>query len=373
MLDLYQQQQGKMMADTVAVDRDALQAFTTKVSREVLGGLNCALTFVGDQLGLFKAMAELGPTNSEALSEHLGLSERWVREWLYQQACTHHIEYDESTSTFSLSPEASIVLATPEHPAYLGGMLHSVTAMYETLGDLPESFRTGLGQSYDDKGESCACGIERMSKKFQSDHLVPDLLPRLDGIVGKLEAGAQVADVGCGAATSTVAMGRAFPDSAFSAYDISVNALARAKGNIDASGLSNIRLCNSDHDPLPEDGSLDLVTTFDVIHDSTHPRELIRAIRRSLRDDGTWLCADIRGGSSFEENLRENPFAGMAYSFSVLVCMSSGLSVPDGAGLGTLGFHEQKAREMSEAEGFSRFRLVEYEGDQFNAFYEIRP
>ncbi len=361
------------MAEAVAVDPDALQAYTTKVSREVLGGLNCALTFVGDQLGLFKAMAEIGPTTSQALADHAGLAERWVREWLYQQACTHHIEYDEAAGTFALSPEASIVLATPEPPAYLGGMLHSVVAMYETVGDLPESFRTGLGQSYDDKGEACACGIERMSKKFQSSYLVPKLLPLLDGVVEKLEAGAQVADVGCGAATSTVAMGAAFPKSSFGAYDISKNALARAKGNIDASGLGNVALRNPEHDPLPEDGSLDFITTFDVVHDSTHPKELIRAIRRSLKDDGTWLCADIKGGSSFEENLKDNPFAGMAYSFSVLVCMSAGLSLPDGAGLGTLGFHEQKAREMSAAEGFSRFRLVEYEGDQFNSFYEIRP
>lgn len=361
------------MSEAATVDRDALQAYSTKVSREVLGGLNCALTFVGDQLGLFKAMAELGPTNSTGLAAHTGLAERWVREWLYQQACTHHINYDDDAATFALSPEASIVLASPEHPAYLGGMLASVVAMYETIGDLPESFRTGLGQSYDDKGEACACGIERMSKKFQSSFLVPKLLPRLDGMVDRLSAGARVADVGCGAATSTVAMGEAFPESTFNAYDISVNALARARGNIDASGLSNVHLCNSSTDPLPEDGSLDFVTTFDVIHDSTHPAELITAIRRSLKDDGIWLCADIKGGSSFEENLKDNPFAGMAYSFSVLVCMSSGLSTPDGAGLGTLGFHEKKAREMSAEAGFSRFRVVEYEGDQFNAFYEIRP
>jgi hypothetical protein len=110
-----------------------------------------------------------------------------------------------------------------------------------------------------------------------------------------------------------------------------------------------------------------------VVHDSTHPAELISAIRKSLTPDGTWLCADVKGMPSFAENMKSNPIAPLAYCFSVMVCMSAALSVPGGAGLGTLGFHEQKAREMTAAAGFSRFTSIDYEGDIFNAFYEIRP
>ena len=131
-------------------------------------------------------------------------------------------------------------------------------------------------------------------------------------------------------------------------------------------------MLNPVYDPLPEDGSLDFITTFDVIHDSTHPAQLIGAIKNSLKSTGTWLCADVKGFPSFAENRRDNPMATLAYSFSVLVCMSAGLSTPDGAGLGTLGFHEAKAREMSAAAGFSRFDVTPFEGDVFNAFYEIR-
>ena len=98
-----------------------------------------------------------------------------------------------------------------------------------------------------------------------------------------------------------------------------------------------------------------------------------RAIHASLRPDGYWLCLDIAGRSSFEENLRDNPMATLAYSFSVLVCMSAGLSVPGGAGLGTLGFHEDKAREMTGVAGFTRFRRIRMDNDQLNAYYEIRP
>ena len=212
-----------------------------------------------------------------------------------------------------------------------------------------------------------------MSRKFQTDHLVPDLLPGLDGMVERLKQGARVADVGCGAATSTIAMAKAFPASEFVGYDISMHALSRARHNIQSAGVSNVRLHNPIDHPLPEDRSLDFVTTFDVIHDSTHPDLLINAIRRSLKDDGIWLCADIKGKPTFAENLKENPIAPLAYSFSVLVCMSASLSVEDGAGLGTLGFHEQKAREMTSAAGFTRFREIPFEGDALNAFYEIRP
>ena len=181
-----------------------------------------------------------------------------------------------------------------------------------------------------------------------------------------------MADVGCGAANSTIAMAKAFPNSQFVGYDISMHALNRARQNIASAGIKNVKLHNPVDNPLPEDGSVDFITTFDVIHDSTHPAQLIDAIHASLKPDGTWLCADIQGKPTFAENMKDNPIATPAYSFSVMVCMSAGLSVPDGAGLGTLGFHEAKAREMTAAAGFSQFRMIPFEGDVFKAFYEIR-
>lgn len=358
---------------TARPDRESLLAFARQVSTSVTGAMNCALTLVGEQLGLYKALAELGPADSHALAGKSNLSERWVREWLYQQACIGQIAYDEANDRFYLTGEAEAVLANPEHAAYMGGMFHSVVALYETVGDLPDCFRTGLGQSFDEKGEACACGIERMSRKFQSRSLVPRLLPKLDDVVEKLQAGALVADVGCGAANSTIAMAKAFPNSHFIGYDISMHALNRARNNINSAGLHNIRLHNAIDNPLPEDASFDFITTFDVVHDSTHPAQLIGAIRESLKNDGTWLCADIQGRPTFAENLKDNPMATLAYSFSVMVCMSAGLSVEGGAGLGTLGFYEDKARQMSGDAGFTRFRAVPFEEDVFNAFYEIRP
>jgi len=357
---------------TAALNPEKLDRYAKMVAGTAQQSLNCALSFVGERLGLYSNLSRIAPASSAELAQETGLDERWVREWLYQQACTGQIDYDESSDRFHLSPEAVAVLVDDKHPAYLAGMFQAVVALYEGLDELPESFKSGIGQSYEAKGEACACGIERMSRQFQTHQLVPRLLPKLDGVVEKLEAGISVADVGCGSATSTVAMAKAFPKSRFAGYDNSRAAIKRASQAVKRAGLDNVRILDPTHEPLPEDGSLDFITTFDVIHDSTHPDELIAAIRASLKPDGTWLCADVKGLPTFGENLKENPIAPLAYCFSVTVCMSAALSVPGGAGLGTLGFHEQKAREMTAAAGFGRFRRIDYEGDIFNAFYEIR-
>ena len=123
---------------------------------------------------------------------------------------------------------------------------------------------------------------------------------------------------------------------------------------------------------MPEDGSIDLVTAFDCVHDMTHPQEVMEAIRRSLKPDGVWLLVDIKALDTFEETMRRNPMASLMYGISVMSCMSSAMSVAGGAGLGTLGLPESLARRMSHEAGFSRFRRLDIE-HSLNAFYEIRP
>ena len=125
-------------------------------------------------------------------------------------------------------------------------------------------------------------------------------------------------------------------------------------------------------EPLPSDGSVDLVTTVDCIHDMAHPQEMMAAIRSAIAEDGTWLLVDIKARDSFAENVVKNPMAPLMYGISVLTCMSSALSEPDGAGLGTLGLPERTAREMASAAGFTRFRKLAVD-HPVNAFYEIRP
>ncbi len=355
------------------VDPERLQAFVGQLGDSVSQGMNCALSYVGDQLGLYRALSETGPVTSQGLADHTGLHERWLREWLRHQACLGQLEYRDADDVFYLSPEAKAALLDEASPAYFAGAFEAVVALMETVKGLPDCFRTGIGQTYDDKGAGCACGVERLSQQMQKYELVPRILPLLDGVVEKLEAGAAVADVGCGGALSTVAMAKAFPNSRFVAYDISHHALDRARRNVAEAGLANVEVQNPLETPMPSEPTFDFATTFDVVHDTPYPAELIRDIRRSLQSDGTWLCEDIRSFPNFPQNLRDNPIAGLLYGFSVNVCMSSAMSKPDGAGLGTLGFNEVVAEEMSTQQGFTRFRRLPYDENPLNNYYEIRP
>jgi cyclopropane fatty-acyl-phospholipid synthase-like methyltransferase len=191
-------------------------------------------------------------------------------------------------------------------------------------------------------------------------------------VVAKLEAGADVVDIGCGAGSAVLQMAAAFPASRFRGYDISRYALDRAESKRVAAGVANVEFLDPRDSPLPEDGSVDFITTFDCIHDMTQPQEMMHAIRNALRPDGTWLLVDIKALDSFEENARKNPMASLMYGISVLTCMSSALSEHGGAGLGTLGLSESRAREMAGVAGFTQFARVAID-HSVNAFYEVRP
>jgi SAM-dependent methyltransferase len=334
------------------------------------GALTCALGLMGDRLGLYQALAQVGPSTGEELAKKTGLHERWVREWLQQQAAAGVIDYEGGR--FLLSPESEQILAHEESPFFGAGVFGSVVGLLGTLDDLGESFRTGIGAPYDSFGKEVAVGIERTLAPFFRARLVPEVIPMMDGVAQKLESGARVADVGCGAGVALVEMAKAFPKSEFHGYDNSRVALARAASHKNDAGISNVTFHETTHQRLPEDESLDFITTFDCIHDMTHPTGAIRAIRRSLKPDGTWFVADIHGHESFDENLASQPLSGLLYGFSVLCCMRAALSTPDGEGLGTLGFTETVAQRMSQEAGFTRFRKHDL-GNPLNDYYEIRP
>lgn len=355
-----------------SIDRDKLTHYIKLVGGTVAAGFNCAISSAGDKLGLYKALVEAGSVTSDGFADATGLSERWLREWLRHQTAVGHLDYDVATDQFSMCPEAAMVLANPHSPAFLGGGFDAVLAAAPAVPKVVEAFRTGLGMSYDDHGAACACGIERLGAYSKKQALVNDVLPLIDGLSARLRKGAVVADVGCGGALSTLAMARAFPASQFVGYEISDHALTRARANLAEAKLPNVRLAHAGEEPLPSAGTYDFVTTFDVIHDTPFPAELIAAIKGSLKPDGLWLCEDIRSYTTFAENLAKQPLAGLLYGFSIMVCMSSGLSAPGGAGLGTLGFSESVARSMSATAGFTRFDRLDYD-NPFNMYYVIQP
>jgi 2-polyprenyl-3-methyl-5-hydroxy-6-metoxy-1,4-benzoquinol methylase len=363
------------------IDPDRLKATSLHIFSKLEGAVTATMMHLGDRLGLYRALAD-GPASgysSEELAAVTGLNERWVREWLHNQGAARIVEVHLDAPTevpgierFSLSPEAIAVLADDDHPAFGMGMFHRLPAMVGSADMVATSFRTGIGFDYDAHGCEGAVGIERAFAPWAKQFLVPVVVPKLHGVEARLRKGAHVADVGCGAGISVLAMAAAFPESRFTGYDISQHALARAEQNRVDAGVENARFADPRVDPLPSDGSLDLVTTFDCIHDMTHPFEMMQTIRQAVADDGVWLLVDIKGRDTFAENVAKNPMASLMYGISVLSCMSSSLSEPGGAGLGTLGLPEKVAARMASDAGFARFRKLDVE-HSVNAFYEVRP
>jgi SAM-dependent methyltransferase len=352
------------------VDTEKVRERAQLIAGFLTGAVSAAMVHLGDALGLYRAMRDAGPLSSAQLAKATGLHERWLREWLRQQAAAGVLEY-RGEGRFELSPETAMVVADEANLFSGIGSFDGFPQRMASLVNLRESFRTGIGLSFDDRGPDGARAIERMLAPTHRLLLVQAFLPALDGVVAKLQAGAEAADVGCGSGVAVIEMAKAFPNSRFHGYDTSVHALARAVANAAAAGVTNATFHNAASDPLPPAPTFDFVVTFDCLHDMTHPELAVAAIRRALRADGSWFIADVKGAETFEENLL-NPAAARMYGVSVLGCMSASMSEPGAAGLGTFGLPEAAMRELVTAGGFSRFRRIPLE-HPFNAYYEARP
>ena len=193
------------------LDPEKLKQYSFLLFSKLEGALTAGMVHLGDRLGLFAAMSGAGaPMTSSELAERSGLHERWVREWAYNQAAAKLVDVDDQ-QRFSLTPEARAVLATPDHPAFGMGMFHRLPEMMESLERVRESFVSGIGHDYDSHGPDGAVGIERSFEPWNNAFLLPTVLPALDGVVDRLESGATVIDVGCGAGSAVLLMASAFP------------------------------------------------------------------------------------------------------------------------------------------------------------------
>lgn len=347
-----------------------LRDYARRVFDHMSGFVVSGMIYLGHHLGLYRALDGAGPLTSAELAERTHLHERWVREWLQGQAAAGLLDYADGR--FALSEIGALVLANENSPAYAGGAFAHLPSQLTVLAPLRQAFASGVGLPYDAFGCEGALGIEGMAAPWFRTMLVPIVLPQLAGVVDTLTAGGVAADIGCGTGVALLELARAFPASRFHGYDISQHALAHAERYKAESGLTNVEFHDPRRQPLPADGSLDFVTAFDCLHDMAHPDRALHAVRQALRPDGALLIADINGRPTFEDNLRDNPMAAMMYGFSILSCLSSSLSEPGGLGLGTLGFTEQVARDMTAAAGFTRFRRHDF-GNPVNAYYEVRP
>jgi 2-polyprenyl-3-methyl-5-hydroxy-6-metoxy-1,4-benzoquinol methylase len=333
------------------------------------GEMVSLLIHLGDRLGLYRAMVDAGPLSSEELAQRTGLQERWVREWLRGQGAAGLLVWHDD-ERFELTAAGAAVLADEEGSLAFAAGAFAPAGAPDFVEDLAAAFSTGIGLSYDQLGPAGAHRTERMLGPWTRLALVPQILPELDDVVIKLEEGADVADVGCGAGLALLALAERFPRSRFHGYDISRHAIDRATRLVADAGVTNIELHLAGVDALPAQPTFAFVLSLDCLHDMTRPTDAIEAIGRAILPDGTWLVKDIRCAEHAKDNLA-NPMAAMMYGFSIATCMSSALSEPGGAGLGTLGLPPELLRRLVADAGFTRFRVIDVD-EPANLYYEVR-
>ena len=334
------------------------------------GAAVSALVCLGDQLGLYRALADIGPATSIELAASANLDERWVREWLHGQAGAGLVKH-VGGGRYELTVEQAALLADQDSPAFLAGGFGLLFSLFQRWERLHESFRTGRGTPYNSLGSDHALNESRFSAPWMRASLVPVILPGLEGVTAKLARGAKAADVGCGTGKALLEMASAYPQSEFHGYDSSGVAIRFATENLTAAGLTNVTFHHADAAALEPDASFDFILTWDCLHDMTEPAAVMRAIRGAIKPDGNWLIVDIAGRPTPEENY-DHPLAGLLYGFSVLDCLGCGTSAEGGAGLGTLGLPEPVARQLVTDAGFTRFTVRDFD-NPLNAFYEVRP
>ena len=197
------------------LDQARLDELLGKLVGDLSSGYGGVMVSLGDKLGLYKAMAGAGPISSAELAKRTGCAERYVREWLNAQAAGGYVLYRADSGAYELSPEQAFLLADDASPAHIPPAWQVVASMWFDEDKAIEAFKTGKGVNWRDHDERLYCGVAAFYRNAYRGSLVQEWLPALDGVVGKLEAGARVADVGCGHGHSTALMAQAFPRSRF--------------------------------------------------------------------------------------------------------------------------------------------------------------
>ncbi len=352
------------------LDPVAVGAFAFRVWGFRQGEVVALMIHLGDRLGLYRALAGAGPVTAGELAARTALHERWLLEWLRGQAAAGLVDTDDG-STFELSPVGAAVLADEAGSLAFAAGAFGGPPLPEVVEGMVEAFRTGQGMSYDGHGVASSHTMARQLAPWSRLALVPAVLPVLDGVVDRLEAGCRVADVGCGGGVALSVLAERYPRSRFDGYDLSRHAVERAREAVGASGLTNVALHHARAEDVPAGAGYDLVLALDCLHDMTHPGRALSAIRAAVADDATLLVKEIKSTGDWHRDQR-NPMLAMLYGFSVQTCLSSALSSPGGAGLGTLGLPPDALRSLCEAAGFTRMTTHDVD-DPANLYHEVRP
>ena len=351
----------------MAINEEKLHELLGRFVTDLGAGFHAVQAVVGDRLGLYRGLAGCGPATSEALAAQVGVSERYVREWLGCQAAGGYVTYDPDSDTYSLSEEQEFALAAPDGmslPAAFG----LPVAVAKNVDQLTDTIASGGGFGWHQHDPLLFDGTERFFRPGYVQNLVSSWIPALDGVDAKLKAGAKVADVGCGHGASTLLFGESYPRSTVHGFDYHEASIDTARKRAADAGLADrVSFDVASAADFPGEG-YDVVAIFDALHDMPDPVGAARHIREALAPDGTFLLVEPNAGDSVADNL--NPVGRLFYGASTLICVAHSMTEEPKAALGAQAGQARLTEILNEA-GFTRVRRATE--TPFNIVLEVRP
>jgi 2-polyprenyl-3-methyl-5-hydroxy-6-metoxy-1,4-benzoquinol methylase len=348
------------------INEDKMHAFLGKVVGDFGAALSSALVYIGQKLGLYKAMAAQGPITPAELAQKTSTNERYIREWLINQAAGGYVEYDPASGRYSLSPEQATALTDEASPFFVGGGFFVVKAMAAAVPRIEHAFKNGGGMLWGEHDPDLFVGTERFFRPGYSAHLVASWIPALSGVEEKLKAGGKVADIGCGHGSSTVIMAQAYPNSKFWGFDNHEKSIETARQRAKDAGVSDrvtFEVANASEFP---DQRYDMIAFFDCLHDMGDPVSACKRAFETLADDGAALIVEPMAGNTVEENFN---IIGRTFAGASALCCTANSMALNGPALGAVAT-EDAIRETVLAGGFTQFRRATE--TPFNRIFEAR-
>jgi 2-polyprenyl-3-methyl-5-hydroxy-6-metoxy-1,4-benzoquinol methylase len=348
------------------IDEEKMNAFLGKVVGDFGAALSSSLVYIGQKLGLYKALASSGPSTPAELATNTSTTERYVREWLINQAASGYVDYDVESGRYSLSPEQAAALTDESSPFYVGGGFYVIKAMTQAVNRIEDGFKNGGGMLWGEHDPDLFVGTERFFRPGYATHLIASWIPALTGIEEKLKAGGKVADIGCGHGSSTVIMAQAYPNSRFWGFDNHPKSIETARQRAKDAGVSDrvtFEMANASDIPNQQ---YDMVAFFDCLHDMGDPVGACRRATEVLADDGCALIVEPMAGNTVEENFN---IIGRTFSGASTLCCTSNSLALNGPALGAVA-PESAIREVVLAGGFTQFRRATE--TPFNRVFEAR-
>jgi len=354
------------VTQSAPINEDKMNAFLGKVVGDFGAALSSSLVYIGQKLGLYKALASGEPVTPAELAQKTSTNERYVREWLINQAASGYVDYDAASGRYSLAPEQATALTDESSPFYVGGGFYVIKAMTHAVSRIEDSFKNGGGMLWGEHDPDLFVGTERFFRPGYAAHLIASWIPSLTGVKEKLEAGGKVADIGCGHGSSTIIMAQAYPNSRFWGFDNHEKSIETAQQRAKDAGVSDrVTFAVANASELPDE-QFDMVAFFDCLHDMGDPTGACKRAYEVLDANGSALIVEPMAGNTVEENFN---IIGRTFAGASTLCCTANSMALGGPALGAVA-PESAIREVVMAGGFTQFRRATE--TPFNRIFEAR-